>query len=246
MEGISSSIQQLESGNLLEELKGAYKLGQNIYKIGKITGINKAAGEYIGKALKKLADKASESVASGVAGGIVKKTEGTVSSLIGKFKELKAKFAPIISAVEGIYNIYEDFEQHTTLGYINAGFDIAELVLSFFGPEAAPFEAALSLIEMGVDYFYTDISKELHALPPHASVVQVVVAVLKGIFEGIVDIINEFIQQFDIFAIIGNCHKLDEQYDKDRRFLQEMSDYNNYFKVVKVDGSKTLQCRGSH
>jgi len=241
VEGISSSIQQLESGNLLEELKGAYKLGQNIYKIGKITGINKAAGEYIGKALKKLTEKASESVASGVAGGIVKKTEGTVSSLIGKFKELKAKFAPIISAVEGIYNIYEDFEQHTTLGYINAGFDIAELVLSFFGPEAAPFEAALSLIEMGVDYFYTDISKELHALPPHASVVQIVVAVLKGIFEGIVDIISEFIQQFDIFAIIGNCHKLDEQYDKDRRFLQEMSDYNNYFKVVKVNGSNATE-----
>ena len=241
VEGISSSIHELESGNLLEELKGAYHLGQNIYKIGDITGINKAAGEYIGKALKKLTNKASESVASGVAGGIVKKTEGTVSSLIGKFKELKAKFAPIISAVEGIYNIYEDFKEHTTLGYINAAFDIAEMVLSFFGPEAAPFEAALSLIQMGVDYFYTDISKELHALPPHASVGRIVVAVLKGIFEGIVDIIKDFIHQFDIFAIIGDAHKLDEQYDNDRRFLQEMSDYNNYFKVVKVNGSNATE-----
>lgn len=241
VEGISSSIHELESGNLLEELKGAYHLGQNIYKIGDITGINKAAGEYIGKALKKLTDKASESVASGVAGSIVKKTEGTVSSLIGKFKELKAKFAPIISAVESIYNIYEDFKQHTTLGYINAAFDIAETVLSFFGPEAAPFEAALSLIQMGVDYFYTDISKELHALPPHASVGRIVVAVLKGIFEGIVDIIKDFIHEFDIFAIIGDAHKLNEQYDNDRRFLQEMSDYNNYFKVVKVNGSNATE-----
>ena len=201
MKGISSSIHELESGNLVDELKGAYHLGQNIYKIGDITGINKAAGEYIGKALKKLTDEASKSVES-VANGIVKKTEGTVSSLIGKFKELKAKFAPIISAIEGIYNIYEDFKQHTTLGYINAAFDIAETVLSFFGPEAAPFEAALSLIQMGVDYFYADVSKELHALPPHASVGRVVVAVLKGIFEGVVDFIKQFLHNINIFAQI--------------------------------------------
>ena len=240
VKGISSSIHQLESGNLVEELKGAYHLGQNIYKIGDITGINKAAGEYIGKALKKLTDEASKSVES-FANGVVKKTEGTVSSLIGKFKELKAKFAPIISAVEGIYNIYEDFKQHTTLGYINAAFDIAETVLSFFGPEAAPFEAALSLIQMGVDYFYTDISRELHALPPHASVGRIVVAVLKGIFEGIVDIIKQFLHNIDIFAVIGDAHKLDKQYDNDRRFLQELSDYRNYFEISRLNGSNVSE-----
>ena len=238
--GISSSIRELESGNLVDELKGAYHLGQDIYKIGDITGINKAAGEYLGKALKKLTSKATESVAGGL-GGIVKKTEGKVTSLIGKFNELKAKFAPIISAIKGVYSIIEDFKQHTTLGYINAAFDIAETVLSFFGPEAAPFEAALSLIQMGVDYFYTDISKELHALPPHASVGRIVVAVLKGIFEGILDIITDFIHNFDVFAIIGDCHKLDQQYDSDRKFLQEMSNYRNYFDVVRVNGSNASE-----
>jgi Ca2+-binding RTX toxin-like protein len=233
VKGITSSIHQLESGNLVEELKGAYR---NIYKIGNITGINKAAGEYIGKALKKLTEDVSKSIVT--AAGIVNKTEGTLSSLIGKFSKLKAKFAPIISAVEGIYNIYEDFKQHTTLGYINAAFDIAKTVLSFFGPKAARFEAALSLIQTGVDYFYTDISRELHALPPHASIGRIVVAVLKGIFNGIVE---HILHNIDIFAVIGDAHMLDKQYDNDRRFLQELSDYRNYFKISRGDGSNVSE-----
>ena len=50
IEGIVSSVHELESGNVLDVLKGAYDLGHNIYKIGDITGINKAAGKYLGKA----------------------------------------------------------------------------------------------------------------------------------------------------------------------------------------------------
>ena len=234
--GIANSIHKLESGNLIDVLNGAYSLGQNIYKIGDITGINKAAGEFLGKALKSLSKKTTESVAVEV-GDIVEKTEGKVKSLVGKFDELKADFSPVIKAIYGIYDVYEDLKKHTTLGYIDGAFDIATTILSLLGPDAAPLEAALSMIKMGVDYFYTDISKEIHALPPHASVGQIVVAVLKGILDGVIDIIQDVIHNLDPFAVIGDAHKLDDQYNKDRQLLESMSDYRNYYKIIKGNGS---------
>lgn len=232
--GMVSSINELEDGHIL---KGTYDLAKNAYKFGDVTGINKAAGKYLGKALKKLADKAGESVVTSVA----KKAEGKVLSVVGEVKELKAKFAPIIGTLFDIYNIYEDFNRHSTIGYIDGAFDIATTVLSLLGPEAEPFAAALSIIKMGVDYFYNDISKELHALPPDASVGQVVVAVLKGIAEGIVDIIKDIWHNLNIFGLIGDAHKLDRQFHKDQEFLKGMSDYRNYFDVVKVNGSNASE-----
>ena len=231
--GLVGSIHELEDGHILD---GTYHLAQNVLKLGDITGISKAAGKYLGKIMKKLADKASESVASAVG----KKTEGKVLSTIGKFDKLNAKFH-ILNTLQSIFDIYQDFHRHTTLGYIDGAFDIATTVLSFFGPEAAPFEAALSLIKMGIDYFYTDISKELHALPSDASVGQVVVAVLKGIVEGIVDFVENIIHNLDIFAVISDAHKLDEQYDKDRSFLEGMSNYRNYYSIVRPNGSNASE-----
>ena len=232
--GIVSSIHELEDGHTL---KGAYDLAKNAYKFGDITGINKAAAKFLGKALKKLADKAGESAVTSV----VKKSEGKVLSLVGEFKKLKATFAPIIGTLFDVYNIYEDFNRHSTLGYINGVFDIATTVLSFLGPEAEPFAAALAIIKVGIDYFYTDISKELHALPPDASVGRVIVAVLKGIVDGIVDFVKSIIHNLNIFGVISDAHKLDEEYNKDQAFLRGMADYRNYFKVVKVNGSNASE-----
>ncbi len=228
--GMISSIKELEDGKIL---KGAFDLAKNAYKFGKVTGIDKMAAKFLGKALKGLADKAGESATFSVA----KKVEGKVTALVGDFKALKAKFAPIIGTLFNVYSIVQDFNHHSTIGYIDAAFDIATTVLSLFGPEAEPFAAALSIIKVGVDYFYTDISRELHALPPDPSVGQVVVAVLKGIGEGILDIIKDIWNNINIFGIIGNAHKLDDQYNKDQDFLRSIADYQHYYSVVRENGS---------
>ena len=237
VEGIVSSIHELESGNLLDVLKGTYDLGRDIYKLGDITGINKAAGKYLGKALKGLATKAGESIA----GSLEKDFENTALSVIGDVEEISSELAPVIGALMNIYNIYEDFSEHTVLGYINGAFDITTTILSFLGPEAEPFAAALSVIKMGIDFVYADISKELHALPPDASVGQIVVAVLKGIIESVLDFVENIIHNLDIFAAFDDADKLDEQYEKDRQFLENMADYRNYFDVVRVNGSNASE-----
>ena len=237
IEGIDSSIHELESGNVIDILKGTYDLAHNVYKLGDITGINKAAGKYLGKVMKSLAAEAGESVE----GALAKKVAGTAVSVVGEVEELSSELAPIIGAIMDIYNIYEDFHRHTTLGYIDGAFDIATTVLSLFGPEAAPFEAALSLIKMGIDFFYNDISKEIHSLPPDPSVGQIVVAVIKGIIEGIIDFLENIIDNLDPFAAIDSAHKLDEQYDKDQQFLRGMADYRNYFDVVKENGTNASE-----
>ena len=187
--------------------------------------------------LKDLASKAGESVA----GSVAKEAENTALSVVGEVEEITTSLAPVIGAIFNIYNIYEDFHKHTTLGYIDGAFDIATTILSFLGPEAEPFAAALSLIKMGIDFVYNDISKELHALPPDASVGQVVVAVIKGIIEGVIDFVENIIHNLDPFAIIGDCHDLDEQYHKDQVFLESMANYQNYFDVVRVNGSNASE-----
>ncbi len=232
--GMVGSIRELEDGNIL---KGSFDLAKNAYKFGDITGINKAAAKFLGKALKNLADKAGESVASSVA----KRAEGKVVSLVGDFKALKAKFAPIIGTLFSIYQIDQDFSRHTTLGYIDGAFDIASTVLSLLGPEAEPFAFALSIIKIGVDYFYNVISKEIRALPSDASVGQIVVAIIKGIAEGVVDIVKDIIHNLNIFGLIGDAHKLDEQYDKDQEFLRGVADYRNYYNVVTENGSNSSE-----
>ena len=237
--GISSAIKKLESNNLINVLSGAFSLGKNVYEIGDITGINKAAQEFLGKALKSSSEKATKSVIGEVS-SVVKKTKNEVESLVGKFEVIEKAISPVINAIKGIYSIYQDFKQGTTLGYINGALDIASTIAStiaYFIPGAGEVEAVLSLVKMGVDYFYADISKEIHALPPHASVAQVVVAVLKGILDGIVDIIQDVIHNLNPFAVIGDAHKLDRQYQQDQELLEKMSDYRNYYNILKGNGS---------
>ena len=232
MVGMMSSIHKLENGLILE---GAFDLAENANELNdQLTVINKAASEFLGKALKTVADKAGKSVAGS---SIEKKVEDKVLSLVGNFENIKAALMPVIGALFNNYKIYEDFNSHSVIGYIDGAFDIASTVLAFFGPEGEGISAILSIIKAGVDYFYTDISKEIQALPSDASVGQVVVAVLKGIAEGVIDILKDVINNINIFSIIGNCHKLDEEYNRDRELLREVSDYSNYYNLLNPDGS---------
>lgn len=238
--GLTGAISAFENGNVTQ---GAIGLTQSLHGISELGGYNraiyKAAGKYLGRALRNQVENVGETVstiAGEDAGQLVKFAGGEILSTVGEVGEF-LEDVPIVGTAFGVYNIYEDFQQHSTLGYIDAGLDIAVTGLSLLGPEAEPVVIALTIIRMGIDTFYNDISKELEALPPSASITQKVGAVFKGIGEAFVDLFEEFTLPGQIFGAIDNSHKLDEQYDNDRSFLRQLSDYHSYFTVVKEEGS---------
>ena len=238
--GLTGAIGALENGNITQ---GAIGLAQSLHGIGELSGINKAiykaAGKYLGRVLRNQVKNIGESISTVAGediGNLAKATGGELLSTVGEVGDF-LEDVPIVGTAFGIYNIYEDFQQHSTLGYIDAGLDIAITGLSLLGPEAEPVVLALTIIRMGIDTFYRDISNELKALPPDASVSMKVGAVFKGIGNAFVDLFEEFTLPGQIFGAIDNSHKLDEQYDKDRALLRKLSDYRNYFSIVKEEGT---------
>ena len=236
--GLAGSIQEIENGNLLE---GSYDFAQSTYSLGKVTGMNKdiriAAEKYLGKVLGSSVSEIRHSVSN------VEQPNEKIMSTVGKDEEVERKI-PIIGTLFSIYNIFEDFNKHTTLGNIDGLLDIAIAALSFLGPEADPIAAALSLFEMGINAFYGELRKERDALPYDPSVQQIVLAVVKGVFKALLDIAKEianFLSSFSVFATIKKVHELDKQYEKDKEFLSEMSNYKNYFKISRENGSNTSE-----
>ena len=153
---------------------------------------------------------------------------------------------PFVGIGFGIYNIYQDFSQHTAIGYVDGALDIVITGLDIFGAVTGvgevvtePLAIALTAIRMFIDDFYSSIKNELDNLPPGATVGQKVTAFFKGVGEAILNILEEWTLPEQIFGAISNSHKLNKEYDKDRELLRTLSDYQNYFKVVKENGTST-------
>ena len=236
--GIKGTVEAFERGDVV---KGTVNLAQTLHGLGELSGLSqkmyKAAGKAVGKWASKAIGRISETIGEVVgedAGRLIAAEGGELLSTVGKLAEL-AEDIPIVGTVFGIYNIYEDIQQHTVIGYVDAGLDSLITVLGLLGPEAEPFVIALTIIRLGIDSFYTDIKKELDSLPPGASTGETVVAVLKGIGEGILDLADTLTG--GIWSAPFKASKLDEEYRKDQAFLRQISDYHNYFKVTHCDGN---------
>jgi len=67
---------------------------------------------------------------------------GNTLSTVGRNGELMEDI-PIIGTAFGIYNIYEDFHQHSVIGYVDGALDITITGLGFLGPETEPAILAL-------------------------------------------------------------------------------------------------------
>ena len=244
--GIKATIEAFDSGDVSH---GVINLAQTLHGIGELSGINQkiynAAGKAVGKIASKAIGRVSEAVGTVLgedAGKLLAQEGGELLSTIGEVGEL-AEDIPIIGTAFGIYNIYEDLQQHTVIGYVDAGLDTLITVLGLLGPEAEPFVIALSIIRMGIDSFYTDIKEELDSLPPGASTGQKVVAVLKGIGEAIFDIFDTFTG--GIWSAPFKAAKLDQEYEKNQQFLTQVSDYHNYYKVTKCSGAPAINFAGA-
>ena len=237
--GLFQSIGSLENGDMTQGVTG---LAHTIYGIGELTEYNqkisKAAGKFLSRALrqsvKDLAESAS--VTGEEAGAFVEQAGGEIMSTAGKIENFLEKgLSPIIGTAFGIYNIIQDFKQHSILGYIDGVLDIAITGVSLLGPEAEPLKIALTILRMVIGIFYNDISDELDKLPPHASVVDKIDAVLAGIAKSFLDILKEFTP----WGAIDNSNKLNQEYNKEQNFLAKLSDYHNYFNIKNEKGSST-------
>lgn len=244
--GLGGAISSFEDGNITQGMIG---MSQSLHGIGELSGVNraiyKAAGKFLGRILRNQVESVSDmvsTVAGEDTGKLFSLAGGELLSTIGDVGDF-LEDVPIVGTAFGIYNIYEDFQQHSVLGYIDAGLDSAITGLSFLGPEAEPIIMALTVIRMGIGAFYNDISKELKNLPPDASVSEKVGAVFKGIGEAFLDLWEEFSLPGMIFGAIKNSHELDKEYDHDREFLRNLSNYKNYF-TIEGSGAKEINFAG--
>ena len=240
--GLLGSIGALEDGNVEQ---GAIGLAQSLHGTGELSGVNRAIYKQSGKVLGKLFRKDIQNIdvsVSTINGESAEKllltAEGDALSTVGRVGDLMEDI-PIIGTAFGIYNIYEDFQQHSAIGYIDGGLDIAITGLGFLGPETEPVVLALTVVRMTIDTFYADISKELQNLPSGASVGQKIGAVFRGILNAGEDLYKEFTLNGQIVGAFENSKKLDRQHERDEEYLKMVSDYHNYFHVVMETGSNT-------
>ncbi len=141
--------------------------------------------------------------------------ETELTSVIGKVNLEFLEGIPIIGTAFGIFTIVEDFMQQTTLGYIDAGFDIVITCLTLLGPKVEP---AVIAFTVRMDTFYTEFSKEFNKLLSDASLISKISVVFKGIKQSVVDIFEQFTLIGQIFGAIDNSTKLDEEYAKQQEF----------------------------
>ena len=238
VQGFKGAFSKFEDGDYAE---GTIYLAQSLHGLGDLSGINQKIWQASKNFLKEALQGPMEELSASTAVMDAEKVVGSeVSTVIGEVNSGFMDDVPIIGTAFAIYNIVEDFERHSTIGYIDAGLDILTAGLSFLGPEAEPFVIALSIIRMGIDTFYNDISKELNDLPSDATLSQKVTAVFKGIGDAIVDICEEFTLVGQIYSAIENSKKLDEKYEKQQEFLNSLTDFSNYYKVVSGSGSSQI------
>ena len=239
--GIQGTIEMFKKGDIVN---GAISLLQTAHGLGELTGFNKKISEAASRGLGNYMNDDVAEVSE--MGEDLVEGEGA-SMLAGDAEELgalgteaadAAEDIPIIGTVFGVYNIYEDLKQHTVMGYVDAGLDALTTFAGLFGPEAEPVVVILTAIRMTIDTFYNDIKKELDALPPFASMGDILVAVFKGIGKALLDI-ADFLTG-GIFSAPSKVHDLNKQYDKDQELLTSLSDYHNYYKVAAGPDSSTI------
>ena len=236
--GLQATLNSFEEG---DNTDGAIDLAMTLHGIGELSGVNRlvyrAAGRVLGAVMRgsvKRIASVTESIVGEDAASAVLSGGDELLSAGTRVGEL-AEDIPFVGTAFGIYNIYEDLKQGTPIGYVDAGLDSLITVLGVLGPEAEPVTIALTVIRMTIGTFYYDIKHQIDSLPPGASTGEKILAVVKGIWYSLGDIADTVTG--GIFTFSDKSQKLDEQFDNNQAFLQQLSDYNNYFSVVKESGS---------
>ncbi|XP_059505298.1 uncharacterized protein LOC132210071 isoform X2 [Stegostoma tigrinum] len=220
--GFQGAREFLEQGR---DVEGGIMLAQGIHGLGELAGIN---GE-VSSLLERSAHRALTSIATQMEGK-------AAQSLLGKMSKLgKVTEAPVLSTAFAAFNIYEDVERKSPLGYADAALDGAILLTGLAGPEMAPVTLALTIIRLGLDPLYSEIKSSLESLPARASTGQRCLAVLKGIALALRDIgqsILDVAAEFSPWSLAYRIPQLDERHRKDMKFIEELKSAESYFTIT--------------
>ena len=239
--GMRGAVNDFEHGRVFE---GIINIAQTVHGI---VGLSETAQQCAAKVISKTMTSEVQTIESSVTR--LAETELNTAASEGKLVAGTAMDAAgvvgqgltALGTVFGIYNTVQDLRRGTTLGYIDAGLDIAITITALLGPEAEIVAVALTIIRLAIDDFYYAIEKELSNLPENASVLQKIGAVLEGLLEGAVIVLKDIADflSLGLISFVETANKIDEQYSKDRELLHKLSDYHEYFKVQKETGSTT-------
>lgn len=150
---------------------------------------------------------------------------------------------PVMGIGFGVYNLIEDVKRGGPLGYIDAALDVEMIVLDVLEmaqPELAPFIApvtmALSIVRMVIDDVYISIENELKSLSEDATVLDKVMAGLRGFEKGLL----HFTVQVESFFYDWGYEEIVEGH----RLAAQISDYHEYYRVVRQDGINAIDFSG--
>lgn len=178
--------------------------------------VESVAKKLLGRAIRPLVDDLKQALPR--LGSIVEKVGTKLGSLL--------EDVPIVGTAFGIYNIVEDFKAHTVHGYVDAGFDILITGLSVLGPEMEIITLPLTMIKMAFDELFN------FDIPKNATIEVKIAIFFKQLGQNILHFFETFSPIGWIISAIEGSEKLDAEYNKQQEFLSQLTDYQNYFKVV--------------
>ncbi|XP_028314257.1 uncharacterized protein LOC114470317 isoform X2 [Gouania willdenowi] len=216
MTGLRGMVQAFEHGNIKDSVMGTL---QNAHGVAAITT------SVLAKRVLSVEAKAAKAATSVIKGPMKRVVKGLTKAI------------PIIGIGFGIYSIVEDIRKNTTLGYIDAAFDSALLVLDVLElvpvltPFVAPINFALSVIRMVFDDIYMAIENELNVLPADAGVLQKIKAVFVGLGKGILNFL------IGVASFFYDWRQA--EIEEGRRLVAQISDQSKYYKISKDADGKT-------
>eukprot|EP00061_Rhincodon_typus_P004087 g21716.t1 len=213
--GFQGAREFLEQGR---DVEGGIMLAQGIHGLGEL---NRA----VSSLLEGSAHRALTSIATRMEGKAAQSLLGQMSKL-GKVTE-----APMLSTAFAVFNIYEDMDRKSPLGYTDVTLDSAILLTGLARLEMAPVTLALTNIRLGLDPLYSEIKGSLDSLPAGTLTGQHCLAVLKGItlaFQDIAQGILSVVAEFSLWSLIYKIPELDKQHRKDVKFIEELKSAESY------------------
>ncbi|KAM4017490.1 LOW QUALITY PROTEIN: uncharacterized protein ACNLHF_007129 [Anomaloglossus baeobatrachus] len=235
--GIYGTLMGFQGANQMfaegRNTEGGIMLAQGVHGVTELTGINSAVNKFVGNVAQKSISQISS--------GLEEASAAKFTSALAEAGEA-ARAIPILSLGFTVFNIYEDLQQKTPVGIVDATLDSMIFISTLAGPEMLPVTVALSIIRLGIDPMYYEIKHKLDALPTDASVGDKVKAVVKGIGLALRDIGYSFLQiweQIGLSGFIHNINNLAQEHNKSMDLVHNLQTAENYYKILDIkDGNK--------
>lgn len=231
-----ASINYFSNGEYGE---GAFSAFQAAHGIGGLVGFNDVVSMVAKKTLNKLTTSAAEKVLSKealetISKSVIKAVGESAAKTVGRL----AGGLPAVGFALDVYFISEDIKElkdknssipealkvtHLVLDLETTVLSLVDTAAPVLTPIVEPIVMALTIIRMGIDNYYLDITEELSKVKGKGFGTKVV-AFLKGFAKGTFDLLT--------LGLGMQIRQFERQQAQDRELLRNLSDPVNYFNVT--------------